>query len=152
MALTGKLETEVEVKVAADKAYGIFRSQTHQLPNIASDMIHKTEIHEGDWETPGSIKSWNYTIEGNVLSLKETIEKIDEENKSITYKVVDGDVLKLYKSMKVTIQVTAKNDGSSLMKVIIDYEKLKEDSPDPHPYLEFAAKVFKHIETHLLKA
>ncbi|KAF2316692.1 hypothetical protein GH714_042033 [Hevea brasiliensis] len=152
MALKVKLETEVEVKVPADKAFSIFRSQIHQLPNIASHMVHKAEIHEGDWEAVGSIKSWTYTVEGNVLSLKEMVEKIDEENKSITYKVADGDALKLYKSMKVTIQATAKNDGNSFLKYIIDYEKVKENAPDPHPYLEFGARVIKQVETHLLKA
>ncbi|XP_057993099.1 kirola-like [Hevea brasiliensis] len=136
MALKVKLETEVEVKVPADKAFSIFRSQIHQFPNIASHIVHKAEIHE----------------EGNVLSLKEMVEKIDEENKSITYKVADGDGLKLYKSMKVTIQATAKNDGNSFLKYIIDYEKVKENAPDPHPYLEFGARVIKQVETHLLKA
>ena len=62
MALTGKLEAETEIKVSADKFFKIFRSQAHHIPNASSDKIHKIEVHEGDWESHGSIKHWSYTI------------------------------------------------------------------------------------------
>ena len=62
MALTGKLETETEIKAPADKFFKIFRSQAHHLPNICSDKIHKIEVHEGDWETQGSVKHWSLTV------------------------------------------------------------------------------------------
>lgn len=62
MALTGKLEIETEIKAPADKFFKIFRSQAHHLPNICSDKIHKIEVHEGDWETQGSVKHWSLTV------------------------------------------------------------------------------------------
>lgn len=61
MALTGKLEAEVELKCPADKLFSVFRCETHQIPNVASDKIHAIEVHEGDWEAHGSVKLWKYT-------------------------------------------------------------------------------------------
>ena len=62
MALNGKLETEIEIKAPADKFYNIFRSQMHLLPNVSSDKIQGVKVHDGDWETVGSVKHWNYTL------------------------------------------------------------------------------------------
>lgn len=63
MALVGKLETEVEINTPADKFYKIFASQImHLLPNVSSDKIQGVELHEGDWETAGSVKHWDYTL------------------------------------------------------------------------------------------
>lgn len=60
--LAGKLETEVEIKSSAVIFYNIFKSQMHMLPNISSDNVQHVELHEGDWETLGSVKNWNYTL------------------------------------------------------------------------------------------
>lgn len=62
MGLTGKLEIEVEIKSPADKFYNTFRRNAHHIPNICSDKVHKIDVHEGDWETPGSVKNWGYTL------------------------------------------------------------------------------------------
>ncbi|PRQ40952.1 putative START-like domain-containing protein [Rosa chinensis] len=152
-SLDGKLETEVEISSGADKFYKIFTSQMHLLPNVSSDKIQGVELHEGDWETVGSVKHWDYTLDGSVLSLKETVEAIDEENKSVTFNVVDGEILKHYKSFKVTLKVTEKSGGGgSLVKWILDYEKVSEEIPAPQSYQDFAVKVTEDLEAHLLTA
>lgn len=61
MVLQGKLEIEIEIKAPAAKFYNILRKQNHHIPNI-SDSIHAIDLHEGDWETPGSVKQWTYTL------------------------------------------------------------------------------------------
>jgi hypothetical protein len=60
-SLKGKLETEIEIKADPQKFYEIFKKQAHQVPN-ATDHIQAVEVHEGDWETHGSVKLWNYTV------------------------------------------------------------------------------------------
>lgn len=62
MALQGKVETEFEIKASADQFYNVFRSQAHQVPNATPDHIQGIEVHEGDWETHGAVKSWKYTV------------------------------------------------------------------------------------------
>jgi hypothetical protein len=62
MALKGKLETEIELKADAQKFYEVFKKQAHQVPNAAPDHIQAVSVHEGDWETHGSVKIWQYTV------------------------------------------------------------------------------------------
>ncbi|KAJ9708434.1 hypothetical protein PVL29_000463 [Vitis rotundifolia] len=127
-------------------------NQAHHLPNICSDKIHKIEVHEGDWETQGSVQHWSFTVGGNSESIKETVESIDEENRSITFKVLDGEVLKDYKSYKVTTQAIPKGEGCLVIWTIEYEKKVNEDVPDPHAYLEFAVNITKDIEGHYLRA
>nr|XP_004498312.2 MLP-like protein 34 [Cicer arietinum] len=152
MTLSGKVEGEVEIEAPAAKFYNIFRKQLHHIPNIASDSVHGAKVHEGDWENVGSIKQWDFTIEGTKLSAKEKIESIDDDNKVITYSIFDGDVSENYKSFKGTLQVVDKEHGG-IVKWTFEYEKLKEDiiGASPESYLDFAVKVTKDIDAHLVK-
>jgi uncharacterized membrane protein len=65
MALSGKVESEVEIQAPAAKFYHFYRKQLEHLPNI-STHIHGARVHEGDWGTIGSVKQWEYTI-GNFI-------------------------------------------------------------------------------------
>ncbi|OMO77577.1 hypothetical protein COLO4_25084 [Corchorus olitorius] len=151
MALVGKLEAEVDVKVPADKLLCIIRSENHRIPEAASNHIHTIEVHEGDWETHGSIKLWTYTIDGKVEIFKEKLV-VDEANKRITMEALEGHVLEELKSYKMTYQVLPKTDESCMAKITVDYEKLNENVPEPNKYLQFVVNVTKDIESHLLKA
>lgn len=88
---------------------------------------------------------------GTSMSLKETVESVDDENKSITFKVVDGEIMNHFKCFKSNLQVKAKDEGS-LVKWGLEYEKVNKDVPNPDAYLEFAVNVTKDIESHYLKA
>ncbi|XP_015895454.3 kirola [Ziziphus jujuba] len=149
MALVGKLEAEVEIKAAAFVVYNIFKTQLHVLPNISSDIVQKVELQEGDWGTLGSVKNWDYTLDGKQLSIKEKVEVVDDDNKSITFSILDGAILEHYKSFKATIQVTDKEEGS-LVKWTMDYEKLSEEIPHPHSYIDLALNIVKDVEAHHL--
>lgn len=90
-------------------------------------------------------------IDKNTVIVKEMIEAIDDENKTIKFKILDGGVLKYYNSFESTIQVTAKEKGS-LVKWAAEYEKLTDDAPEPKVQLDFALELTKDIDNHLLKA
>ncbi|CAL5206659.1 unnamed protein product [Lathyrus oleraceus] len=147
MALSGKVEIEIEIQAPADKFYNIFRKQLEHVPNISPE-IHENKVHEGDGENVGSIKYWEYIIEGKKVSAKAKIETIDDENKIITYSLFDGEVSENYKSFKSTFQVLG-----GIVKWTFEYEKLKEDIAfgAPDSYLVFAEKVTKDIDAHLIK-
>lgn len=94
----------------------------------------------------------NYTemMTGNSEGVK-TVESIDEENKSITYKIIDGEIAQNYKVFKSTAQVTPKGNGC-LVKWTIEYEKANEDVPTPNKYCEFTTNMSKAVEAYLLNA
>ncbi|CAJ2674423.1 unnamed protein product [Trifolium pratense] len=152
MALSGKVESEVEIEAPAAKFYNVFRKQLEHLPNITTH-IHDAKVHEGDWENVGSVKHWEFTIDGKKVSAKAKIESIDDENKVITYSIFDGEFSEKYKSLKSIIQVIDKEHGGGIVKWTYEYEKLKEDiiGLSPELFLDFAIKITKDIDAHLVK-
>ncbi|KAI9094461.1 hypothetical protein K1719_026686 [Acacia pycnantha] len=152
MALAGKLEDEVEVHAPASKFFSLFVTELHHVQNI-SDHVHETKLHQGDWHTPGSdhVKNWTFTLGGKVVSCKEHFEEIDHANKTFTFNLFDGDVAEKYKSLKSKLQVVDKGSGA-LAKWTYEYEKLRPDVPPPQAYLDFATKVTKDVDAHLIKA
>ncbi|KAK2453414.1 MLP protein [Trifolium repens] len=152
MALIGKVESEVEIQAPAAKFYSFYRNQLEHLPNI-STHIHGARVHEGDWETVGSVKHWEYTIDGKKISATIIIESVDDDNKVITYSIFDKEVSEDYKSFKGIIQVIDKEHGGGIVKWTFEYEKLKDDitGVSPDSYLNVAVKVAKEIDAHLVK-
>lgn len=57
------LEESVELKSSGEKFYNFLKSQNQKIPrNVHSEKLHAVEIHQGDWNTPGSVKLWKYNI------------------------------------------------------------------------------------------
>ncbi|KAF3973935.1 hypothetical protein ACB098_03G076000 [Castanea mollissima] len=151
MSLKGKVGTEIEIKSPPEKYYNIFKGQAYHVPNAAPDHIQGVDVHEGDWETHGSVKIWKYTLEGKSgLVFKEKVE-YDDANRSATLIGVDGDIMQEYKTFKATYQVVPKGTGS-LAKLNIEYEKLREDVPAPDKYITLMVNITKGIDEHITKA
>ena len=92
------------------------------------------------------------TTDGKVTTSKETIEAIDEQNKSITYNIFDGDISQHYKVFKLILQVIEKNDGGASVKWTVEYEKINDNVEPPYGYMEYFDKCTKEMDGHLLKA
>ncbi|KAB2620026.1 MLP-like protein 28 [Pyrus ussuriensis x Pyrus communis] len=135
-----KVENEIEIKAPTEKFYYIFKRQAHHVPNISS----------GNWETHGSVKSWNYSVGDGVGVFKEKVE-FNDENKSITMNGLEGDVFQYYKSIKPVYQFTQKDEGN-IAKLSIEYEKLTEDVAAPDKYVDLMVNVVKDLDAHFIKA
>ncbi|KAL6186941.1 hypothetical protein ACLB2K_043059 [Fragaria x ananassa] len=150
---TGNLETleaVVEIKSSADKMYSLISREHHKVPTASSDNVHDVAVHEGDWETSGSIKLWKYTIDGTVETIKEKVE-IDEANKRVSLTALEGHVLDKYRSFKIIYHVIPKsNEGADLVKVTLEYEKHNESDQPPNNYLSFVVNIIKDIDAHLI--
>ncbi|XAR72232.1 hypothetical protein NMG60_11018802 [Bertholletia excelsa] len=81
---------------------------------------------------------------------KDIIEAIDEENKSVTFKVIEGDLIELYKTFIATVHVDTKGD-KNLVTWTFEYEKLNEGVEDPTTLLDWVVTLTKDIEAHHLK-
>ena len=64
MSLVGKLVSELEINIPAEKYYKVFKDQCFHVPKITPKIIQHVEIHDGDWDSHdhGSIKTWHYTV------------------------------------------------------------------------------------------
>lgn len=86
--------------------------------------------------------------DGKAVMSKEVMEAIDDKNHSVTFKVIGGILMELYKSFKFVVQATPKGEGS-LVRWTLEYEKLNVDDPESNTMLEFAIGVTKDIDAHL---
>ena len=143
--------SEIEIKASADNFYETLRGKKERrVHDIAPHHLHKMDVHEGDLDTSGSVKQLTFAVGDTVETLKERIE-FDDENKKITYFILEGDLMKHYKSYKVILQVTAKGSGS-LVKWTLVYEKVSQSAPEPTKYRDLMVNLTKDIETHLVQA
>ncbi|KAI5353289.1 hypothetical protein L3X38_006182 [Prunus dulcis] len=62
------------------------------------------------------------------------------------------EIFKHYKSFKVTLKETEKTNGGSLVKWILDYEKVKDEIPAPQSYQDFAVNITEDLDAHLVNA
>ncbi|EEF28117.1 Major latex protein, putative [Ricinus communis] len=115
---------------------------------MSPDKIQKCDLHEGEWGKHGTIICWNYTHDGEAKVAKELIEKIDDENFSTTFKVIEGDLLKDYNSFWIIVKASPKEGGGSLVHWTLEYEKKHEGIPDPHSLLDFCVHTSKDICAH----
>ncbi|KAM3344366.1 hypothetical protein P3S68_024073 [Capsicum galapagoense] len=95
MGLKGKLMASIEVKCGGNSIHDTFHANTHHIPNICPNKIIHFEIHEGETVKVGSVVSWKYIEDGKEKFLKHVIEAIDSQKKSITWKVIEGNVLRV---------------------------------------------------------
>ncbi|XP_028790591.1 MLP-like protein 28 isoform X2 [Neltuma alba] len=145
--LLGKAGVDVHINASADKFHEMFSSKPHHIPNVSPARI-RDAILEGSWGKVGSVITWHYVHEGKNRVAKEKIHAVDASKNPITFRVVEGDILKDFKSMDITLQATPKDKGS-LEHVTMEYEKLKGHIPDPHTLTKFATDVVRDVGSHL---
>ncbi|KAB1215301.1 (-)-germacrene D synthase [Morella rubra] len=95
---------------------------------------------------------WNQATSsqnGKTVVSKEVLEVVDNVNLSITFKLIGGPLLELYKNVKFIVESTPKGEGG-LVRNIFEYEKLSADVPDPNAMLQLAVEVTKEIDAHLI--
>ncbi|KAH7565002.1 hypothetical protein ACOSQ2_021282 [Xanthoceras sorbifolium] len=150
MSLKGKLETQLEIKAPANKFYNFFKGQTYHVSKATPTNVQDIEVHEGDWESHGSVKLWKYTVEGKQETYKERVE-LDEANKTVSLVGLEGDVFKYFKSWKPVLKATPKADGSgSMANLTIEYEKLHDAIADPKAYMELLTSIVKDVDDHIM--
>lgn len=85
------------------------------------------------------------------MTAKVRIEDIDDEDMTITFNVIQGDVLRFYKSFKEKLQVIKMHGGVGSAEWTLEFEKANEDVPDPEQYMDFAVKMSRGLDAHLCK-
>ncbi|XP_010415773.1 PREDICTED: MLP-like protein 28 isoform X1 [Camelina sativa] len=150
-SLVGKLETDVEIKASAEKFHHMWSGKPHHVSKATPGNIQDCVLHEGDWGKVGSILIWNYVHDGEAKVAKEKIEAVEPDKNLITFRVIDGDLMKEYKSFVFTIQVTPKDGGSgSNVHWHLEYEKISEEVAHPETLLQLCVEISKEIDEHLL--
>ncbi|KAI3864402.1 hypothetical protein MKX03_028438 [Papaver bracteatum] len=155
MAQIHRLHAEVELKnCTADQFYGFLKNEMTTLPQVIPHIFKSFQILAGDGKSEGTIRLSKVAMGTcHVEMVKDKIEAIDDESRTVSFSVVDGDVLRMYPKFEYTLTVTPLvtqgSDQSCLLKLSVEYEKENEDVPHPHQYVEFATSANKAIASHL---
>ncbi|CAL8995143.1 unnamed protein product, partial [Prunus brigantina] len=149
MALHGFIGTQIELKSPADKFYKIFKGQGHLIPNVSSGHIKGIQVHEGDWETHGSVKIWNYHLA--YIYILFFLVEYDDENKAATLIGLDGEMFKYYKCIKGIFQFAQKGDVS-VANLTIHYEKRNANVEAPDRYVGLMVTLVRDLDAHFAKA
>ncbi|XP_074307355.1 MLP-like protein 31 [Silene latifolia] len=150
MRVIGKFEVEVDIAACGgDVFHEIFSTRPHHIATMSPSNIHGCDVHEGDFGKVGSIIFWDYTLDGKKCVAKELIEEIDEEKQLVRFKIIDGDLLKEFKSFTLTVHVLPRGELTGV-KWISEFEKIDESVPYPTKLIDFCIAVTKDIETHHL--
>ncbi|GMI65008.1 hypothetical protein HRI_000170000 [Hibiscus trionum] len=93
----------------------------------------------------------NYAfLEGKARTGKDTVEAIDPDKNSITFRKLEAEILREYKTIVYTIQASPKSEGSgSVVHLTLEYEKLHHGIGHPQALLQFLLDVSKDIGAYL---
>ncbi|KAK8526195.1 hypothetical protein V6N13_017252 [Hibiscus sabdariffa] len=151
-ALTGKLEADVEIKASPEQFHDMFANKPHHVHRACSDKVQGCDLQEGEWGKVGTIIIWSFVHDGKSKKAKEVIEAVDPGKKLITFREINGDLLKEYKSFVMTIQASPKIEGSgSVVRWTMEYEKLHQGIDHPKTLLQLAVDISKDIDAYLAK-
>jgi len=92
------------------------------------------------------------TTDGETLTCLETIESVDEQNKTIVFKLFGEAMDDKYKVFKLTFEAIEKDGGSAAIKWSIEYERVSEDVRPPYGYIEFYDHLTKDVDAYIVKA
>ncbi|PWA60814.1 kirola [Artemisia annua] len=148
MGLIEKKVAKVDIICNGDILYRLFRYRLSELLNLAPEYFKSCKLQEGEWGAIGSIVNWNYVLDGKSQVVTHNIDALDEKNKSLCFKTLNGDLLKFYKSFRAYLQVDG-NTESSTVTWTFEYEKMSQNAPDPDSLLELLKNVIKYAETRL---
>ncbi|KAM7524278.1 hypothetical protein LguiA_014180 [Lonicera macranthoides] len=148
MAQVAKTEVKTEIKCSPEKFYEFYKNNLKGLTTIFPNIIIKTI--EGDENCVGSVRLWKFNLEKPV-SAKLKIEEINDEKKSITYNITEGDILELYKSFMAKLEVKKEEGGgNNFVKWTYEFEKAHEGVPNPDHYGDLTSLICKGLDGYLL--
>ncbi|KFK44403.1 hypothetical protein AALP_AA1G252800 [Arabis alpina] len=146
-SLVGELEVDVEIKSPAKKYYHMLTRRPQDVPKATPDNIQGCDLREGEFGKVGSIIFWNYVTDGQPKVMKERIEALDPVKNRMVARVIEGDLMKEFKSFFVTIQATPKQRGpGSVVKCHMKYERINENVADPESLLAVFVKASKDMD------
>lgn len=81
----------------------------------------------------------------------------DDENKVVSYSVVDGELVDFYKNFKITLKVAkaaaaeGEGEAGAVVNWSMEFDKANDQVPDPDVIKETATKTFHDLDDYLLK-
>lgn len=89
--------------------------------------------------------------DGKPMVANERIEAVEPKKNMIKFRVLEGDLMKEFKSFLFTIQVTPKQGGpGGVVNWRMEYERIDENVAPPETLLQVCIKTSKEIDEMLM--
>nr|KJB14894.1 hypothetical protein B456_002G177900 [Gossypium raimondii] len=137
-SLIGKLETDMELNASAGRFMICSATGLPKFPRLLMIRCEHVLYMKVNGAKEGFIISRNYDHEWlNGL-------------KSITSRVIEGGLLKDFKSVVFKSQVSPKSQDC-ILHWTLEYEKLHEGIPNPETMLRFVIQICKDMDSHIIQ-
>ncbi|KAK4577572.1 hypothetical protein RGQ29_027907 [Quercus rubra] len=142
------MKGEVVLNIPAEKAWEMYRDN-EVISKINPEMLARAEYIQGDG-SPGSLRLFKLgpAISNYVKESTEKIEKV-EMGQSVTYRVIGGDLRRMYDPYRVTfsfIPVEGKENEMCLAEWKAEFEPLTPETPPPLKARDAALGFLKWFE------
>ncbi|KAJ0251257.1 hypothetical protein HA466_0136150 [Hirschfeldia incana] len=150
-SLQGEVEANVEIKAPATKLFQLLAVTPQDVSKATPDNVQGCRVQGGEMGRVGTLITWNYVLDGKPQVGTERIEEVDPKKNMIKMRMIEGDLMKEFKSFVITMQVTPKQGGSGgVAKLNMAYEKIDENVTGPENILQMGVKMFKDMDEMLL--
>ncbi|XP_044490844.1 kirola-like [Mangifera indica] len=148
MALSGQLKPPaVVIEPPADKVYELYTRKPYEMSQSSPGKIQSVDLIEGQWGKDGSVYCWNFLLDRTTMCNKVEV-RMDDKNKSASYKTVEGSLMNSFKSFIISIQVIPLEKGSSVLWTL-EYEKLNASVEEPKLMLQIVVDCCKDVGVYL---
>ncbi|KAM7270849.1 hypothetical protein ACFE04_030063 [Oxalis oulophora] len=142
------MKGEVVLKIPAEKAWEMYRDN-EIISKINPDMLQGAEYIHGDG-SPGSLRLFRLgpVVRDYVKESMEQIEKV-ETGRSVTYRVIGGDLKDMYDPYKVTftfLPIKGKEHEECIAEWKAEFEPITSETPAPHKARDAALGFLKSFE------
>ncbi|XP_050248305.1 uncharacterized protein LOC126695542 [Quercus robur] len=142
------IKGEVVLNIPAEKEWEMYRDN-EVISKINPEMLAQAEYIQGDG-SPGSLRLFKLgpAISNYVKESTEKIEKV-ETGQSVTYRVIGGDLRRMYDPYRVTfsfIPVEGKENEMCLAEWKAEFEPLTPETPPPLKAKDAALGFLKWFE------
>ncbi|XWS34488.1 hypothetical protein CRYUN_Cryun21dG0042500 [Craigia yunnanensis] len=151
MAQIRKMDCQVEIKSPAYEFYDAFKTKAQLMPKMANQVITDIKLLQGDWDSVGAVRLWTYIAGDKSETIKEKLVHVDDKNKTLVFRMLEGDVLNSYKSWNTILNITPMGEGT-MVKWTMEFEKQIENIADPVKYADFFTIWTKNVDAYLLNA
>nr|ABK24165.1 unknown [Picea sitchensis] len=143
---------ELDLRVPAQKFWGAIQDSASVFPKIMPTQFKSIEMIEGDGKSVGSTRHIKYGEGMKMLThATERIDAVDETNMTVTYTVIEGEILSIYKVFRPTLKVIPGADANSCsVSWTVEFEPAGNETPPSDPIKEAAISMFKTVEGYLL--
>ncbi|KAF8409242.1 hypothetical protein HHK36_005344 [Tetracentron sinense] len=142
------MKGEVVLNIPAEKAWEMYRNN-EIISKINPEMLAGAEYIEGDGG-PGSLRLFKLgpAVHGYVRESTEQIEKV-ETGRSITYRVIEGELRNMYDPYRVTFSftpVSGQEGEKCIAEWKAEFEPLSPATPPPEKARDAALGFLESFE------